>query len=114
VFQSANHSFQGFDPLADANRFTSHVGDQMDVIRHDDEPAAKPPVTGRAVEKECHKPIEDRIVIQNSFPAIHAKVQETRTVSIAIRPHAMQTAETARGRFSGCRSCDVRIHASAG
>jgi hypothetical protein len=69
------------------------------VIRHDNKTAAKPTVAHRTVEQERNELLEDIFVVEHTSPALHANRQQIRNIAIAIRPEAMESAESARQRF---------------
>jgi hypothetical protein len=58
-------------------------------------------VTHGAVEEERDETFEGGFVVEDAGTTIHAYRQEIRDVSVAVRPHAMQSAEAAWWRFIG-------------
>jgi len=67
--------------LAEANRIITHVRNDMDVVGHNDKTAAKPAITGRAIQQKRDEPLKRDFVIQDTDAAIHANSEEIRNIA---------------------------------
>lgn len=93
--QSTNDRLQRLDPLAESLGVVTLMGDQMDMIGHDDEPTRKPMVTLRAIEEKRREPLEDVFVVEDRETALDAKCEEIGEVAFAVAPDPGEAAKTA-------------------
>jgi hypothetical protein len=84
----------------------THVGDQMNMIGHDDEAASEPMVTSRAVKQEGDETLERFVVVQHPGTAFHAYRQEVGNIAIAIWPDVVQAPESSWA-WSVRRACPI-------
>ena len=90
--EASYHGFQCFNPLAKGDGALALVGDEVNVVGHDDETATEPAVVFRAVQEKCRKAPKGRFIIENTIASIDTDGQQERNGSMAIRRDTRQTA----------------------